>query len=114
MSQTQPQSNPKVDVPPRPVFRMLTFVHSVSFLGGINQATTEKALDIIGRVSSGVDIEPVKVTAQGLRSLRDGETYDGFRLSKIVMDRSGPKPKNTLHTHFVPKENVKEVSFYGE
>jgi hypothetical protein len=125
MSQTQPQTKPKFDengmkveqavaaqAAARPRISRMVFVNAISFGGGIESAATDAGLVVVSaRGGSGVDIRAAKVLPDGsARALKDGETYDGYLLSKVFIENG----KRVQRTCFVDRSNVKEVAFNGD
>lgn len=117
MSQTQQQPpQPKVEQQPaRPRIARISFVNAISFAGTIESATSDPGQAAVTRLGAGVDIRPAKVAPNGEpRELREGETLDGYRLSRTDMDRAANPPRRVLRVAFVPLQNVKEVTISTE
>jgi hypothetical protein len=112
MSQTQPQQNTKpTEQSQKPRIARVTFVHAVSFAGGIESAASDIGPAAVTRLGAGIDIRPAKLLWDGsARALKDGETYDGFLLSKTFAEGG----KRRLETVFVDRANVREVKLNAE
>jgi hypothetical protein len=113
MSQTQPQQSPPKSTPPveRPRISRMVFVNAISFAGGIESAATDVGPIVVSRLGSGIDIRAAKVLPDGsARALKDGETYDGYLLSKVFIENG----KSVRRTCFVDRSNVKEVALNVE
>jgi hypothetical protein len=112
MSQPQPQAASKsAEQPPKPRIARVTFVHAISFAGGIESAATDTGLAAVTRLGAGIDIRPAKLLGDGsARPLKDGESYDGFLLSKTFAEGG----KKRLDTVFVDRANVREVKLNAE
>lgn len=110
--QQQVASNDAIDLPPKPFISRIVFVHSISFAGGIDSASSDPGPAAVARLGSGINIVPATMTPSGPRELVKGAAWDGFILTKDIPDRASRKV--VRHMHFVDRGNVKEVALAVE
>lgn len=116
MSQPQTQSSAKsITAPPESPRVLRVDLREVVSVADATAASFSTDVSALGsaKAAAGFAVSIVRIGPDGMTvPLKSGETWDGVRLSKVLVDRI----RNVRQTHsaFVPKENVREIVYSPE